>query len=516
MAAIRSQVSDTVYARSINTLLQHPKLLIAIASLLLAIAIGAFQQVKIQLLPEISRPLLLITTSWRAALPQEIEERIIEPQERAIASVPGLVEMISRASVGTGTLTLEFHLNTDMNAAMTNVVGRLNGIEGLPEDSSVSSIEHEYEANSRQTGVSLVYLVSGSKTLSELSNIANNTVIPRLLSIHGVENVREVTPVKRQLAIEVDPHKAAAANIDFSELVESLSQSANESAGFFNKDNVEYAVRFDGSMSPENQSKWIVSKTGTAPIYLRDIATISVKELDRKAFALVNGSRAIALRITQGRDANLLELMDEVHHAVDDLNNMLVNADVRLVRTVDLSQYIRSSLGSLIFGLTLGAVLSSFIVHYAFRSSPITALILVSVPTAVVFAVLTLSIFGKSINLVSLAGIAFAVGIVLDASIVTIDSILHTIKREGISVASTVRGSGRVAAAIAASTVTTVIVFFPVGFRQKSSNTAVRGLGAHDFGVNSRFGLTRFLRSADCVTRYIGPQSSYFIRKTGI
>lgn len=478
MDKIPPNSTRSAYSLILGSLLRRPEILLASGLVLLITCVLGIRNTNIQLLPDIDRPSLTVETSWRAVLPQEIEERIVKPQERALANLPGLAEIRSRASVGIGTLQLTFDLDTDMNAATADVIGRINGIEDLPENSSVPRIERAFGANSRQIGISLVYLTSSARSEHELSQIASRVVIPKFMAIRGVDHVVEVTPITPQLVIEVDPYKSAAANVDFSQLGNALSQPANQSAGFFNEQNKEYAVRYAGSISPENITEWIVGTSVNSPIYLRDIATVSLKDLDRKSFAKVNGTPAIALRITQSKDANLLAVMDQINSLIDELNvSVLLRDEVTLVRTQDVSSYIRTSLVSLLIGLGFGALLSAGVVYYVFRSIPITSIVLLTVPIAVIVSVMTINATGKSINIVSLAGIAFAVGIVLDACIVMVDSILASAAKNRNSMSSTVNGGSRVVVAIAASTITTVGVFFPLVFAREPSTQLFADLG---------------------------------------
>lgn len=266
--------------------------------------------------------------------------------------------------------------------------------------------------------------------MSQFQKQIDEFIEPRLAQIPGVARVDLASERPQELRITFDPHKAAALGVSLDQISNVLASSRDTSGGLANVGRRQYTVRFTGQYDLLSMAQMRVGYSGDRPIYLGDIA--SVERTDRLGMSGRNGKPAYYIRISRANQANTVALLNDINQAIKELNEGPLAANgLSIELSFDASVHIRNALSLVKSNLGLGVVLSCLILWLFFRGLKATLIIAATIPISLMVAFLALNIFGRSLNVISLAGLAFAVGLVLDAAIIVQENIAR-LRTDGI------------------------------------------------------------------------------------
>lgn len=448
---------------------KNPAAMLVTVALIFLFGFIAMLKLPIQLTPDIEQPQITISTGWRAAAPEELESVIIEPQENVVKNTRGVVDVTTSIQRGFGNITLTFDVGTNMQQAMLDVINNLNQAPPLPLD----VFEPVVAAGGGRGGPNAASLLVRPVPGNDLEDMANHQAIiedvvqPRLARIPGVGQVNLNSQRPRELRITFDPYKTAALGIPISQISSTVARSSDVSGGFADVGRRQYTVRFAGQYEVNELEDMIISYSGDRPVYLKDIATVEDTLVDRFGFTLRNGAPAYYITISRGNDANTVVLLDEINKAIAELNEgQLGEVGLMIDLSFDSSVHIRNALALVKSNVGLGVLLALSILWLFLRGLKPTLIIAMTIPLSVMAAFLALSALDRSLNVISLAGIAFAVGLVLDAAIIVQENIVR-LRAEGMDAQKAVmRGAIQVTGALFASTATSVAIFLPILFMQ--------------------------------------------------
>ncbi|BBN80890.1 acriflavine resistance protein B [Pseudoalteromonas sp. A25] len=452
--------------------LKNPASVLVILTLIMLFGVISIFKLPIQLTPDIEQPQITIFSGWRQAAPEEIESMIIEPLENAVKNTPGALEVNTNINQGNGFISLTFAVDADMQQAMLDVLTSLNQAPPLPLDATdpiVTAGGGGGPGSGGPTAASL--LVVPLNVDSEKFDMANyqkqieDFIEPRLAKIPGVSRVNLNSQRQRELRVTFDPHKAAALGISLGQIRRTISNSTDVSGGLADVGRRQYTVRFTGKYDVDSLTQMRVGYSGSRPIYLGDIATVTDTVTDRRSMTLRNGKPAYYITISRSNDSNTVAVLDGLNQAIHELNNgILKEAGLAIELSYDASVHIRNALQLVKSNLGLGVLMACGILWLFFRGMRATLVIAATIPVSLMVAFLALNIFERSLNVVSLAGLAFAVGLVLDAAIIVQENIAR-LKSEGLaSSKAALKGATQVAGALFASTATSVAIFLPIMF----------------------------------------------------
>ena len=440
--------------------------IVALAALFGGMAIA---NLPIQLLPTIEQPQINIANFWRAAAPEEMEATIIEPQESVLRNTPGLTDISSFVSRGQGFINLTFAVGTDIQTAKLDVINNLNQAPPRPADAMEPQVS---VGGGRQTpgAASLLIRVlpeNPDKDLANYQQLIEEHVEPRLARIPGVSRVDLNGEQPREVHIEFDPYRAAALGVQVSDIMQVISRSTDMSGGFADVGRRQYTVRFVGKFSPDELNELIVGWSNDRPIYLSELADVEIVPRRPDGFTLRNGYPAYYIAIQRDYDANTVAILDEVNKAIVELNDgPLAEAGLEMDLSFDASVHIRRAINLVKNNLGIGLTLAVGILYFLMRNRRATFLVAATVPLSLLVAFSALSFFNKSLNVISLAGLAFSVGLVMDAAIITLENIVRC-RQDGVPVYdAVVKGTKQITGALFASTVTSVAIFVPVLFME--------------------------------------------------
>ena len=443
----------------------NPAALLAVAVLMLVLGAVGIYSLPIQMLPNIEYPEINVNTSWRSAAPQEVEANIIEPQEESLRQVPGIVEMSSSVRASNGNINLQFDVGTDLSQAMLDVLNALNNTEPLPIDADEPQIQ--VGGWSFPVATLLVHPLDPSPDtdVAEFQRIIDTEVEPRLLAIDGVQRVNLQSEREEMVLVSFDPFRTAALGVTVSQISDAVSRAVNTTGGLASVGRRQYTVRFLGGANLDQLGDLIVARRNSQPIFLRDIAEVETVLYPRAGFMYRTGFPAYYLRVQGKYGADTVAVLDDINATIKELNTgPLAAQELQIVLSFDASVHIRRAIALVNANLVIGVLLALAILWCFLRGWKTTLMIALTIPFSLVAALLALSWFGRSLNVISLAGMAFAVGLVLDAAIIVQENIIR-LQQAGMPRSQAVReGPTQVVGALFASTITSIAIFLPILF----------------------------------------------------
>ena len=428
-------------------------------------------RLPIQMTPEIARPEITIWTGWRASAPNEIESEIIEPQEDVLRSIPGLLKMQSSASYGTGYINLQFAIGTDMNRALIEVMSRLNQVPRYPVDATEPVIRVGTESMERVIAWFAIRATpENPRPIESYQDFVDEVVVTRLERVPGVSRVGSFGGRQHEVRITFDPFKAANIGLDLTSVSQRLGSNSDVSAGLNEVGRREYTLRFSGKYDVSSLGDLVLEWREGRPVFLRDVAQVEMAMVDATNVLHQNGGPSMAVNVTPESGVNVYEVMDGVKAVVADLAaNELKRNGLVMIQQSDRTTYISSSISMVRNNLILGVSLAVAVLWWFLRKWRATIIVALSIPLCLLASFGVLDFTGRTLNIISLAGLAFATGMVLDAAIVVLENIFRQREAGLGGNEASMRGVSQVWGALLASTATTVAIFMPVIFLENEA-----------------------------------------------
>ncbi|MCF6264524.1 MAG: efflux RND transporter permease subunit [Xanthomonadales bacterium] len=448
--------------------ISSPAAVAVVVALVTLFGLFSLNDLPVQLFPDIDRPQINVNANWRAASPKEVESEILEPMEGVLQGMPGMAVMSSNAFNGGAMVNMQFTLGTDMQATLMEVIGRLNRLPPMPADSNPPVVTLGGHGGGSNEALSwfFVQLLPGTEgPIEGYAQFIMDTVKPKLESIDGVAGVEVNAGAANELQITIDPYKAAEYGIELGSISQRASRSSDVSGGFVDVGRRQYTLRFEGRYDPLQFKDLILEWREGRPIRLGDIADIQVNRGKKTRIAIQNGNPAISLKVDRANGANVLSTLKLVKEAVTELREgPLAAAGLDIQQSFDASVFINRAISMVTNNLLLGVLLAIGILWFFLRDARATILIASAIPISLLSTFIVLGLTGRSLNVISLAGLAFAVGMVLDAAIVVSENIVRLRERGEKPSVAALAGASQVKGALMASTATTVAIFLPVLF----------------------------------------------------
>jgi HAE1 family hydrophobic/amphiphilic exporter-1 len=432
----------------------------------------ALLRIPVQLTPNVDKAEITVNTLWPGASPQEVEREIIDEQEDVLKSVEGLVEMKSESFYGRGTVSLKFQVGTDPDAALLKVSNNLNQVPEYPDEAEEPVL---VSSGSEQNAIAWIVLerVSGDNTgIATEYQFVKDFIKPRFERIPGVAESEIYGGVEPEMQVVFDPDGLAAHRITIAEVATALNrENENISAGDFDEGKRKFIARTVGQYkSPQDVASVVIKYINGAPIYVHDVAEVQLGYAKPTATVHEKDRPTIAVNCKRQTGANVIQVMKGVRQAISELNGgLLKERGLRLRQVYDETEYIESAIALVRQNLFVGGSLAVLVLILFLRSINSTLIIATAIPISVVGTFLMMTFFGRNINVISLAGLAFAVGMVVDAAIVVLENIDRHRDLGESRVVAAYRGTTEVWGAVLASTLTTMAVFIPVVYVQEEA-----------------------------------------------
>jgi hydrophobic/amphiphilic exporter-1 (mainly G- bacteria), HAE1 family len=432
-----------------------------------------------QLTPSVEEPEITVTTLWLGAAPNEVEREIIDPQEKALKGIPGLLEMESSAQNNQGTVTLRFRTGTRVDDALLRVSNKLNEVPSYPQNVERPVINATGAATSPVIWTILKADEANPEPIETYRTFFEEEVRQNLERIPGVADLFVGGGTERELHVVVFADKLAAYDLTLAHVVDALrAANVNISAGSVGISRREYRVRTIAEFTdPRDVERVVLRSTGQRRVLLSDVAVARIGHQKRRVAMIHNGEQGIAIGVKPEPGANILELTDRVEEVVRGLNaGPLAREGVRLDWAYDQRPYIRGAIDLVKKNIAIGGTLAVVVLLVFLRSLSSTVIVATAIPISVIGTFIFLWLLGRSLNVVSLAGISFAVGMLVDNAIVVLENIDRHRKMGKEAFRASYEGAKEVWGAILASSATTVAVFLPVVFVEEEVGQLFRDI----------------------------------------
>ena len=539
------------------------------ALLLILFGLIALARMPMQLTPEVQTPTLTVETRWPGASPQEVEREIVQEQEEQLKSVEGVTKMTSESMDSMGRIQLEFLVGTNMEEALLKVNSRLQQVPEYPEESDEPVITASSSSDrpiawfilsalqpkiadieafaaeqpsiapelrrisaTNNPGLRVLRLRELSVAHPEVKPLlppdlnvpgmrrfAENTIEARLERVSGVSNANVLGGLEEEMQVVVDPERLAARQLTIDDVRRVLrSQNQDTSAGDFWEGKRRYVVRtINQFRDPVQVSSQVLAIRDGAPVFVGDVADVHLGFKKPDGLVRRFGDSSIAINAVRETGANVLDVMQGLRDAVQELNvDVLENQQLQLTQVYDESDYINSSVRlvnqNIIIGGTLtmlvlmlflhlevrtllimpfvvASAIAAVLVHPAFFIVTVGLIVIagfwfargalvvgLAIPISVIGTFLLLDLWGRSLNVISLAGMAFAVGMLVDNAVVVLENIYRHYQNGKSPHQAAVEGTIEVWGAVLASTLTTLAVFLPVLFVEEEAGQLFRDI----------------------------------------
>ena len=440
----------------------------AIAVLMASLAIvllgmTSINRISIDLFPNINFPQIQVGTVYKGASAQDIERSVTYPLEKAVSAVANVKYVESRSRQGFSLVIVQFNWGTDIDAALTKVVQRINQIiNTLPP-----GVQQPFIIKSDLSNIPVCVVTVSGGGLDEraLYDLAYNTIEPQFERLSGVASANVDGGKIRQITINLDRDRLYSKGLSVNEVTKSVNDanfllpSGDVKVGSF-----DYNVFTNNQFSVvEPMEDIIVRRMGTTQIRLRDVGRVEDSAETQVSIVRVNGERSVFLRINKQPGANTVEVVDAVRATLPKLLGVPPGVNVNL--SFDQSSYIRQSIESLWHEAAIGSILAFLVILVFLRSFVSTIIISIAIPLSLLLTLIAMYFLGQTLNIFTLGGLALAVGRLVDDSIVELENINRHLDVPSKPRRKAVLDAAReVAMPIFVSTITTIVVFLPTVF----------------------------------------------------
>jgi multidrug efflux pump subunit AcrB len=450
--------------------------------MLMLMGIVAAMRVPVQMIPDLDVRTITIQTRWPGATPQDVEKEIVIEQEQYLRSLPNLKRMTSQASTGEASVQLEFPFGTDVTEALVRVNNALSQVPAYPENVDEPVLFTNSFSENAFMSFRVVPLPGNPRGLDidMMRDFIDDNVRAPLERVPGVSQVEISGGAERQVQILVDATRLAERGLSLTQLRTAVrGRNLDVSAGDVDDGKRRYLIRTIGRFDTiEEMENLILIRRGDAITRLRDVATVRLDHFEISSRSYTNGEPNVRLSLRRQIASNVIEIKEAVLPAVEQINlDILKPAGLRMSLTNDDVRYVESAVQNVWQNILIGAALASIILYLFLRSASATLIGMTGMPVCTVASFLGLLLMGRTINVISLAGVAFAIGMTIDNTIVVLESIQQERQKGHSRFQSALRGVTQVWSAVLSGTMTTVLVFLPLLFVQEEAGQLFSDIG---------------------------------------
>ena len=445
-------------------------ILVAVATLIIVVlGLVAAQRIPVQMIPDLEVRTISIETRWPGATPQDVEKEILIEQEKYLRNIPNLQRLEATANSGRATIELDFPFGIDLTETLIRVNNALNQVPNYP----LNVDEPLVYASSFSANAFMYFYISPlpdnprQLDMDMMRDYIEDNVRTRLSSVAGVSQISVRGGAERQIRIILQPSRIADRNITVSEVRDAIrDRNRDVSGGEIESGKRRYLLRTVGRFDDlEGLGALIIARRGDNLIRLRDVAEIELDHFEIRRVGFVNGAPVISLSVRREAGSNVIDIKYDMLAEVARINeDLLRDAGMQMKLLAEDAGYVEASIRNVWVNLGLGALLATMVMYLFLRSVRATLVGIMGIPICTIAAFIGLLLAGRTINVISLAGVAFAIGMTLDNSIVVIESIELERRRGKERLRAAADGVRNVWSAVLASTLTTILVFAPVLF----------------------------------------------------
>ena len=452
-----------------DTIIRNGLLMTVAALILVVLGVMAATRIPVQMIPDLEVRTVSVRTSWPGATPQDVEKEILVEQEEYLRTIPNLQRLEASASSGSASIELDFPFGTDMTETLIRVNNALNQVPSYP----LNVDEPRIFASSFSSNAFMFFTVRPlpgnprALDMDMMRDFLEDEVRTRLSNVPGVSDINIWGGAERQIRVVLDPARLADHGLAIADIRDAIrARNRDVSGGEIESGKRRYLLRTVGRFEDlDDLRDLIIERRGDVLLRLSDFAEVELDHFEVRGLSFSDGEPNIMMAVRRETGSNVIETKYAMLDAVEQVRRDVLEPaglDMRLM--AEDAGYVEASVRNVWTNLGLGALFATLVMYLFLRSARATAVGVIGIPICTIAAFLGLLAFGRTINVISLAGVAFAIGMTLDNSIVVIESI-ELARRRGLDrFRSAVEGVKNVWPAVLASTLTTILVFAPVLF----------------------------------------------------
>ena len=423
----------------IRASIQRPIAVVAVVIMAVLFGALALSRIPVQLAPDVRKPVVVVETSWPGAAPAEVEREIVNLQEDAFRGLEGLETMTSRSRTGQAEVTLEFAVGSDMGDILLLVSNRLDRVGGYPAEAGEPTLNTSGSDDSPIAWVILRAAEGNTRLMSTYGDFVEDVLKERVERVDGVSTVNVFGGVSRELQIVIRPEELARFGLTIPAVVNRLrAENISLSAGDVDEGKRRYVVRADGNLNTIASIESVVLRSASlgttgalGRVTVSEVADVGFSYKEPTARLRFRGEPALAFNIVREQGANVIATMEAVKEVLADLEaGPVADNNLLMEQVYDETIYIEGAIDLVTQNIWVGGLLAAMVLLLFLRSPRATLVISLAIPVSIVATFVAMAATGRTLNVISLAGIAFAVGMIVDAAIVVLENI-YRLREQG-------------------------------------------------------------------------------------
>jgi len=431
--------------------------------IVLGFGIFSFTQLRTDLLPDIKFPTVVVLTQYTGVAPEDMELLISRPIEEAVGRVANVKRVTSRSSLGNSAVVIEFDWGIDMDMAEFHVRKNLDFVRDYLPDDADEPVTFTFDPSLQP--ILILGLTSGKLSQPELRRISEDLIEPRIERIEGVGAAETVGGARRQILIELNPHALQAKGLSTSDVVQAIRlENVQFPGGFVTQQDQEYTIRALGLYQSVDEIRdTVVAFRSGSPVYLHQVARVRDGFEEARGLVRTDRKPAVMMFVQKQSDANTVQTANRVAGALPGIEKA-VGDDVRILKLFDQSEFINKSVSNLSNTAALAFLLTGLVLLFFTHNIRSSIIVSLAIPVSVISTFAVMYLADLTLNIISLAGLALAIGLLVDNSIVVLENIYRLREDGAAREEAAVAGASQVGRAITGSTLTTLAVFVPILF----------------------------------------------------
>ena len=429
---------------------------------ILVIGVFSLTKLPLDLMPNMEFPSLTVITVYPGASAIEVEEQVSKPLEAVLSSAENLVEIKSISKENVSFIQLRYEWEEDITAAANNARDLLELVKSRMPSQAYTPIIYKINASMMPI---LGYAVNADENYNGLEEIVEDQIASALRKVDGVGTVIYLGQPQREIRVEIDPTRMQAYGMSVAQLSMMLkANNINVPSGFVTESAYDFSVRMPGKYeSVEELENTVIKAFNGKVVRIKDVATVrdTFKETDASAFNHVG--KGIALLVQKQSGANTVDVVNAVRAEIADIQKDLPS-DVQIFEVIGSDELVTSSINNLSSSIWYALIFVTLVVLLFLREWRSSLIVFLTMPVSLISAFIVMNVLGYTINIFSLVALVIAIGMVVDNAIVVLENITQHIERGAMPKQAAMFGASEMGLAIAASTLTTIVVFLPLVF----------------------------------------------------
>ena len=443
---------------------------------LILIGLISYQNLGLDLLPDLSFPMSAIIVSYSGVAPQEIENMVTIPLEEAVGTIQGVKNIYSYSREGSSLVLMEFNWGTDMDVSALNIREKVDQVKGFLPDDASDPIVIKFDPSLMP--ILVLGMDSEEQDLQKLQEYAEDIIKPRLERLEEIASVSINGGLDREILVSIDNEKLRSNQLSFSQVTAALAgENVNLPAGTLKEGTINFLIRTLGRFeSIQDIEEILISNIRGNKIYLGDIAKVEDTFKERNSITYVNGKPGIMVSLQKESGKNTVTVAKRVFKELETIQKLLPD-DISITPVFDSSDFIKKTISQVGWVALYGAILAVLVLFFFLGNLSSTLIIGFAIPISLIFTFTLLYFSNLTLNMMTLGGLALGIGMMVDNSIVVLENIFRYRELGTDIKESACLGASEVSTAISASTFTTIAVFLPIVYVQGIASELFRPMG---------------------------------------